>query len=137
MPANAIVPRVVLAALFGFAAGAFAHAVAQPPNRTGVTWTQLGEIDLGAELGDAPIAGRALRGRLVTLPPGGVVPTHSHNDRPSVMYMVEGTATERRGDTVIEHHPGEGFRIGKATPHLMENRTSARAAYVEVDVYRK
>jgi quercetin dioxygenase-like cupin family protein len=124
----------IVAAAVSFVAGAFAHAMAQPPNRTGVTWTQLGEIDLGAELG---VDGRALRGRLVTLPPGGIVPTHTHNDRPSVMYMVEGTATERRGDSVIEHHPGEGFRIGKDTPHSMENRTSARAAYVEVDVYKK
>ncbi len=107
---------------------------AQPPNRTGVTWTQLGEVDLGPELG---IDGRALRGRLVTLPPGGVIPTHSHNDRPSVMYMVEGTVIEHRGATTIEHHPGEGFRIGKDTPHSMENTSIARAAYVEVDVYRK
>ena len=121
----------------GFVAGAFAHALAQPPNRTGVTWTQLGEIELGPELGDVPAAGRALRGRLVTLPPGGVVPTHNHNDRPSVMYMVEGTATEKRGETIIEHHQGEGFRIGKDRPHQMENRTQARAAYVEVDVYKK
>ena len=115
-------------------AAAGAHAVAQPPNRTGVTWTQLGEIDLGPEVG---FDGHALRGRLVTLPPGGMIPTHSHNDRPSMLYMVEGVATEHRGDTVIEHHPGEGFRIGKDTPHWVENRTQAKAAYVEVDVYKK
>lgn len=122
------------AASVGFVAGVVAHGGAQPPNRTGVTWTQLGEIDLGPELG---FEGRGLRGRLVTLPPGGIVPTHSHNDRPSIMYMVEGTATERRGAAVVEHQPGEGFRIGKDTPHSMENRSAGRAAYVEVDVYRK
>lgn len=125
---------VAAAACFGFVAGAFAHATAQPPNRTGVTWTQLGEIDLGPEVG---FDGHALRGRLVTLPPGGVIPTHNHNDRPSVLYMVEGVATDIRGTTVIEHRPGEGFRIGKDTPHSVENRSSARAAYVEVDVYKK
>jgi quercetin dioxygenase-like cupin family protein len=125
---------VVVAAAAGFVAGGLAHALAQPPNRTGVTWTQLGEIDLGPEVG---FAGHALRGRLVTLPPGGVIPTHNHNDRPSMLYMVEGVATELRGATSIEHRPGEGFRIGKETPHSVENRTSAKAAYVEVDVYRK
>lgn len=128
---------VICAASIGFVGGAFAHARAQPPNRTGVTWTQLGELDLGDELGGVSVTGRGLRGRLVTLPPGGVIPAHSHADRPSVMYMVEGTAIEHRGDAVIEHHPGEGFRIGKDTPHSMENRSAARAAYVEVDVYKK
>lgn len=125
---------VVIAAAGGCVAGAFAHALAQPPNRTGVTWTQLGEIDLGAEVG---FDGHALRGRLVTLPPGGVIPTHNHNDRPSMLYMVEGVATELRGSTIIEHRPGEGFKIGKDTPHSVENRTSSKAAYVEVDVYKK
>jgi quercetin dioxygenase-like cupin family protein len=125
---------VIFAAAAGFAGGAVAHALAQPPNRTGVTWTQLGEIDLGPEVG---FEGHALRGRLVTLPPGGVIPTHSHNDRPSLMYMVEGVATELRGGAVIEHRPGEGMRIGKDTPHSVENRSPAKAAYVEVDVYKK
>ena len=125
---------IALGLAAGFVMGALAHAAAQPPNRTGVTWTQLGEIDLGDELG---VQGRALRGRLVTLPPGGVIPTHTHDNRPSVMYMVEGTAVELRGPTVIEHHPGEGFRIGKNIPHSMENRSQAKAAYVEVDVYQK
>jgi quercetin dioxygenase-like cupin family protein len=125
---------VIVAASAGFVAGAFAHALAQPPNRTGVTWTQLGELDLGSEVG---FDGHALRGRLVTLPPGGVIATHNHNDRPSMLYMVEGVATELRGTTIIEHHPGEGFRIGKDTPHSVENRSSAKAAYVEVDVYKK
>jgi hypothetical protein len=97
---------LIVAASVGFVVGAFVHAVAQPPNRTGVTWTQLGELDLGTEVG---FDGHALRGRLVTLPPGGVIPTHNHNDRPSMLYMVEGVATEIRGTTIIEHRPGRGF----------------------------
>jgi len=125
---------VIVAASVGSVVGAFAYAVAQPPNRTGVTWTQLGELDLATEVG---FDGHALRGRLVTLPPGGVIPTHNHNDRPSMLYMVEGVATEIRGTTIIEHRPGEGFRIGKDTPHSVENRSTAKAAYVEVDVYKK
>jgi len=125
---------VIVASSVGFVVGAFAYAVAQPPNRTGVTWTQLGELDLASEVG---FDGHALRGRLVTLPPGGVIPTHNHNDRPSMLYMVEGVATEIRGTTIIEHRPGEGFRIGKDTPHSVENRSTAKAAYVEVDVYKK
>jgi quercetin dioxygenase-like cupin family protein len=109
-------------------------AAAQPPNRTGVTWTPLADVDLGGELG---FQGRGLRSRLVTLPPGGVIPTHSHNDRPSVMYVVEGTVIEHRGERSIQHHQGESFQIGKDTPHAMENTSGARAAYIETDVYKK
>jgi mannose-6-phosphate isomerase-like protein (cupin superfamily) len=54
-----------------------------------------------------------------------------------MLYMVEGVATEIRGTTIIEHRPGEGFRIGKDTPHSVENRSAAKTAYVEVDVYKK
>src|SRR5262245_34718625 len=76
---------ISMALAAGFIAGAFAYVSAQPPNRTGVTWTPLADVDLGPELG---FAGRGLRSRLVTLPPGGVIPEHNHNDRPSVMYVV-------------------------------------------------
>lgn len=127
-------PSVIALALIGFVAGAVAYAMAQPPNRTGVTWTPLADVDLGPELG---FQGRGLRSRLVTLPPGGIIPVHNHNDRPSVMYVVEGVATEHRGDQVIERHQGESFQIGKDTPHSIENKSSARAAYVETDVYKK
>lgn len=125
---------LVLGLAIGSIAGAFAHAVAQPPNRTGVTWTPLADVDPGPELG---FQGRGLRSRLVTLPPGGIIPTHNHNDRPSVMYVVEGIATEHRGEQVIERRQGESFQIGKDAPHSIENRSSARAAYVETDVYKK
>ena len=123
-----------LALVIGFAAGVVTRALAQPPNRTGVTWTPLADVDLGPELG---FQGRGLRSRLVTLPPGGVIPTHNHNDRPSVMFVVEGVATERRGEQVVERKQGESFQIGKDAPHSIENRSGARAAYVETDVYKK
>jgi len=125
---------VSIALAAGCIGGAFVYASAQPPNRTGVTWTPLADVDLGPELG---FAGRGLRSRLVTLPPGGVIPAHNHNDRPSVMYVVEGVATERRGDQTIERRQGESFQIGKDTPHSIENTSGARAAYVETDVYKK
>jgi len=126
--------NIALALAAGFVGAVFAYASAQPPNRTGVTWTPLADVDLGPELG---FAGRGLRSRLVTLPPGGVIPTHNHNDRPSVMYVVEGVATERRGDQAIQRRQGESFQIGKDVPHSIENTSGARAAYVETDVYKK
>ncbi|HEY7288840.1 MAG TPA: cupin domain-containing protein [Vicinamibacterales bacterium] len=129
--------RLVLASCAAAAlalVGAARVAVAQPPNQTGVTWTPLADVDLGGELG---FQGRGLRSRLVTLPPGGLIPAHSHTDRPSVMYMVEGTVVEHRGAQATEHHQGESFQIGKDTPHSIENTSGAKAAYIETDVYKK
>ena len=47
----------------------------------GVTDTTLGSIDLGKE--PAKLRDRELRFRKLTIEPGGVVPWHSHGDRPA------------------------------------------------------
>src|SRR5262245_63322601 len=62
----------------------------QPVNlpASGVTDTTLGSIDLGKE--PAKIAGRELRFRKLVIEPGGVVPWHSHDDRPALIYVAEG-----------------------------------------------
>ena len=66
----------------------------QPVNlpASGVTDTTLGSIDLGKE--PAKIAGRELRFRKLVIEPGGVVPWHSHDDRPALIYVAEGEIIE-------------------------------------------
>src|SRR5258708_2132774 len=39
-----------------------------------------------------------LRMRRLTIPPGGVIPTHSHADRPSLVYFVKGETIEHSED---------------------------------------
>lgn len=58
----------------------------------GVTDTTLGAIDLGTQ--PAKIAGRELRFRKLTIAPGGIVPWHSHDDRPALIYVAEGEIME-------------------------------------------
>ncbi|WP_404478867.1 cupin domain-containing protein [Novosphingobium sp. BL-52-GroH] len=81
-----------------------------PDKPTGATQGASAAIDLGPEIG---VAGRALRFRQVTLAPGASVPAHSHQGRPSIMYVLSGEATEysskcriavvhRAGDTIRE-----------------------------------
>ena len=48
----------------------------------GVTDVTLGAIDLGKQ--PARIEGRELRFRKLTIEPGGIVPWHSHDDRPAL-----------------------------------------------------
>src|ERR1043165_4288511 len=58
----------------------------------GVTDTTLGAIDLGKEM--AKIKGRELRFRKMVIQPGGIVPWHSHADRPALIYVAEGEIHE-------------------------------------------
>ena len=58
----------------------------------GVTDTTLGAIDLGKE--KAKIKGRELRFRKMLIQPGGIVPWHSHDDRPALIYVQQGEIVE-------------------------------------------
>jgi hypothetical protein len=58
----------------------------------GVTDTVLAAIELGQE--PARTDGRKLRLRKLVIQPGGIVPWRSHGDRPAIIDMVQGEATE-------------------------------------------
>src|SRR5690348_10798306 len=59
---------------------------------SGVTDTVLASIDLAKE--PAKIDGRKLRLRKLVIQPGGIVPWHSHGDRPAIIYIIQGEVTE-------------------------------------------
>jgi hypothetical protein len=65
----------------------------------GVTDTVISAIDLSQE--PANIAGRTLRLRELVVQPGGVVPWHSHGDRPAIIYIVEGSITEYASNCAV------------------------------------
>ena len=58
----------------------------------GVTDTVIASIDVSK----APfnIDGRNFRMRKLTIEPGGIVPWHSHADRPAIIYITEGEIVE-------------------------------------------
>jgi hypothetical protein len=58
----------------------------------GVTDTTLGSIDLANETIGAKE--RQLRFRKLTIEPGGIVPWHSHDDRPALIFVQEGEIFE-------------------------------------------
>ena len=73
----------------------------------GVTDTTLAAIDLEKE--PAKIHDRQLRFRKLTIEPGGVVPWHSHGDRPAIIYIAEGEIHEYASNCAapIVHKAGE------------------------------
>jgi quercetin dioxygenase-like cupin family protein len=106
-----------------------------PTDNKGVKISPPTALDLGGEIDG--VEGRQLRLRVVTLEPGGVVGIHSHNGRPGVAYVLQGTLTEHvEGGGVHERIQGESWAEGKATTHWAENKGGRPVVVVAVDVFK-
>jgi quercetin dioxygenase-like cupin family protein len=121
------------AALLTFSTAAFAggcpadqqkHNVRAPVDTAakGVTDTTLGAIDLANESIGAKE--RQLRFRKLTIEPGGVVPWHSHDDRPALIFVQEGEIIEHASNCAVPilHKAGEIRPETKGTSHWWENK---------------
>ena len=105
-----------------------------PTMPKGVTDDVLSSIDLGGEIG---VAGRQLRTRRLVVQPGGVVPLHSHNDRPALIYTVSGSITEYSSACAapIEHKAGDISREADGLSHYWVNNGSEPAVLLSSDVF--
>ena len=146
LPKRAVAALAFLAAV-GFTAGAQAGecpADKHMANATkpvdhaahGVTDTTLGAIDLGKE--QAKITGRELRLRKMVIQAGGVVPWHSHDDRPAVIYVAEGEIVEYASNCAVPivHKAGETRKETNGTSHWWKNHTAAQVILFIGDVRR-
>jgi quercetin dioxygenase-like cupin family protein len=103
------------------------------PETQGVTSELLATLDLGPEI--EGMEGRQLRMRRVTMEPGGVFgPIHDHKDRPGLVWILEGTITDHRDGVSTEYGPGVGWPEDRNTTHWLENRGTARAVEISVDI---
>ena len=87
----------------------------------GVTDVTLGSIDLGKQ--PAHIEGRDLRFRKLTVEPGGIVPWHSHDDRPALIFVEQGEIVEYASncEVPITHKAGEIRPEVFGTSHWWKN----------------
>jgi quercetin dioxygenase-like cupin family protein len=87
----------------------------------GVVDTTLGAIDLSKE--PAQIKDRELRFRKLTIEPGGIVPWHSHADRPALIYVAQGEIVEYASTCAapIVHKAGEIRAETDPTSHWWKN----------------
>ena len=105
------------------------------PETKGVSVQLLAAVDLGPEI--EGLDGRQLRMRMVTFEPGAVFgPVHDHKDRPGTVYILEGTITDHRDGVATEYGPGVGWPEDRNTTHWLENRGTARAVEISVDIVR-
>jgi quercetin dioxygenase-like cupin family protein len=90
-------------------------------NPVGVSDVTLGSIDLGKQ--PAHIEGRELRFRRLTIEPGGVVPWHSHDDRPALIFVQQGEIVEYASncEVPITHKTGDIRAEVFGTSHWWKN----------------
>jgi quercetin dioxygenase-like cupin family protein len=100
----------------------------------GVTDTVLAAIDLSKE--PAKIQDRELRLRKLVVQPGGVVPWHSHGDRPAIIYIVEGEIVEYASSCAVPivHKAGEVARETHGTSHWWKNTGDKTVVLLSADI---
>ena len=87
----------------------------------GVTDVTLGSIDL--EKQPAHLKDRELRFRKLTIEPGGIVPWHSHDDRPALIFVQQGEIVEYASNCAepILHKAGDIRPEVFGTSHWWKN----------------
>jgi len=135
------------AAALGLAAPAFAgecpanqmRAGATKPVTTaakGVTDKVLSQIDLAGE--KLALKGHLMRVRKLEIQPGGIVPWHSHEDRPALIYVVTGEIHEYASNCAVPilHKAGEVARETHATAHWWKNTGTVPAVLLSFDIQK-
>lgn len=111
----------------------------RPPSTAaakGVTDVVLTTIDVASE--PAAITGRSFRLRRLTIQPGGIVPWHSHGERPAIIYVVSGTVTEYASTcrAPIVHAAGQSIAELHATSHWWKNTGKTTAVLLSSDLLK-
>jgi quercetin dioxygenase-like cupin family protein len=126
---------VLLASLVLGCGALIANAEDAPKDNKGLTASKTTVVDLGPEF--EAMTGRQLRQRLLTIEPGGYIGMHSHKDRPSVVYFVQGTDTVIRDDgTSKTFHPGDTTAEPGTTVHWHRNDGKDAVILITTDIFK-
>jgi len=100
----------------------------------GVTDKVLSSIDLAGE--KVALKGHMMRVRKLEVQPGGIVPWHSHAERPALIYIVSGEIVENASNCAVPivHKAGEVARESHATAHWWQNNGKAAAVLLSFDI---
>jgi len=100
----------------------------------GVTDNVLTSIDLAKEA--VKLNDRMFRLRRLDVQPGGIVPMHSHGDRPALIYIVSGTITEYSSNCTVPivHKAGEAAMESVGLTHWWKNTGNEVAVLTSADL---
>ena len=98
-----------------------------------VTDTVLAAIDLSKE--HVALADHQFRMRQLVIQPGGIVPWHSHADRPALIYVVAGEITEYASTCAIPlvHKAGE-VSVDAGRSHWWKNTGKKPVVLISSDI---
>ena len=101
----------------------------------GVTDTVIAMIDVAQEQG---IADRQFRMRKLVVEPGGVVPWHSHAERPAIIYIVEGQIEEYASNCAVPlvHKAGDVIAETKGVAHWWKNTGDKTVVLLSADLLK-
>ncbi len=113
------------------AANALPGAATMP---VGVTDTELASIELAKE--NVKLDQRRLRLRQMTIAPGGIVPMHSHEDRPALIMVTAGEVFEYSSKCAVPilHKAGEVSREFLGTVHWWKNTSTKPVQLTIADI---
>jgi quercetin dioxygenase-like cupin family protein len=131
-------PRTIVRAVLVLGlvlAVSIADAQNAPRDNKGYTTTKTTFVDLGPEI--EGMAGRQLRLRVLRIEPGGHIGLHSHKDRPSVVYFMQGTDTVIREDGSSQtFHVGDVTAEPSSTVHWHRNDGNDAVILVTADIFK-
>jgi len=98
-----------------------------------VSDTVLASIDLSKEMIAAD--GRQFRMRELEVKPGGIVPWHSHADRPALIYIVKGEITEYASTCAVPilHKAGD-VSVDAGRSHWWKNTGKKTVILISADI---
>jgi quercetin dioxygenase-like cupin family protein len=101
----------------------------------GVTDVVRSTTDLSKE--PAAVNDRLFRLRQLDIQPGGIVPWHSHDNRPAMIYIVSGEIVEYASNcgVPIVHKAGDMAAEKKGTSHWWQNNGSTPVVLISVDLF--
>jgi len=85
----------------------------------------------------AAVNGRLLRLRQLDIKPGGIVPWHSHDNRPAMIYIVSGEVVEYASNCAapIVHKAGDVASEQAGTSHWWQNTGNGPVVLISVDLF--
>jgi quercetin dioxygenase-like cupin family protein len=141
-----ILTAVVLGTSFVASAGFAGECPAdqKKPNATasvdykpvGVTDTVIAMIDVEKE--PANIKDRKFRMRKLTIEPGGIVPWHSHGERPAIIYIIEGEINEYASNCAVPivHKAGDVVAETSEVSHWWKNTGDKTVILLSADLLK-
>jgi quercetin dioxygenase-like cupin family protein len=99
-----------------------------------VTDKVLASIDLAKE--KVALADHHLRIRQLEIKPGGIVPWHSHGDRPALIYIIKGEIYEYASNCAVPilHKAGDVAPETSTTAHWWKNTGSETVVLISADL---